>query len=298
MRKELVLKFNRKEKFKEISLLFYAMNIPFEVKSKDNMRLIIVPEKERRNALFQIYCYRRENLLTFKDLDSDVEEMDYFSYYSIVFVFFCFYIFQMFGIKISSLNLIEKGALSVIGIKNGEWYRVVTALTLHSDFLHILSNAFFGGLITYFVLKRVGRGIGWFLILLSGIAGNTISVFIHSESYVSIGSSTACFGSLGILTIERILYSDKTILKIKNSIFLPFASSLAFLGLFGASPDSDIFAHLFGYISGLLIGFLYLFLNKKIQLNVRLVNILAGCLTISVIIISWLMAIIIIKTDK
>ncbi|MGC8765448.1 MAG: rhomboid family intramembrane serine protease [Brevinematia bacterium] len=291
MEKKLILKFRRKERFKDISLLLYAMNIPFEVKNDNGNRLIIISESRRKEALYQIYCYRKENSTDVRGVEPEVETMDYLSYYSIILVFFCFYIFQMIEINFfGEVSIIKLGALSVKGFRNGEWYRVITALTLHSDFLHILSNAFFGGIFAYFVLKKAGSGIGWLLILISGISGNLLSVFLQDESYVSIGSSTACFGALGILTAEKIVNINKASLILKNSIFLPFASSLAFLGLFGTSAGSDITGHFSGYISGLAIGFIYNLLSKKIKSKEKFFNILSGLAAIFIIIVSWLIA--------
>ncbi len=288
---DLKLKFKRNEKFKEIVLLFSAMNIPFEIRSEGNFKIILVEKNERRNALSQIYCYRKENQLVLKDVLSEKDKFDYFSYYLVIVVFFSFYLFQMMEKNFFlELNILELGVLSVKKVWQNEWYRLITALTLHADFLHILSNALFGGLIIYFVLKKIGKGTGWFFVLISGIAGNLISVLVQHETYVALGSSTACFGALGLLTGERIFNSGRTNLIIKNTAFLPFASSLAFLGLFGTSAGSDITAHFSGYLCGLLIGSIYTFSSKKVNLKNRFLNIFFGCLSVLIIVLSWVMA--------
>lgn len=65
------------------------------------------------------------------------------------------------------------GSLDVFRVKTfGEWYRCVTALTLHADSQHLFGNVLFGAPFLILLCRRVGLGLGLFLILLAGTFGN------------------------------------------------------------------------------------------------------------------------------
>ena len=53
----------------------------------------------------------------------------------------------------------------------GEWWRAVTALTIHADEGHLVGNMVSLSLFGYAVCLAYGGGLAWALILASGIAG-------------------------------------------------------------------------------------------------------------------------------
>ena len=57
-------------------------------------------------------------------------------------------------------------------ILRGEWFRVVTALSLHADLSHALGNAIVGGLLLSALGRRIGTAAAAWITLLSGAAGN------------------------------------------------------------------------------------------------------------------------------
>ena len=151
---------------------------------------------------------------------------------------------------------INRFAASAELILQGEIHRCATALFLHGDDMHLLGNmagiAFFGTA----VISLTGPGLGWLMIVLSGMAGNGINAWFFQSDHVSIGASTAVFGAVGILAAIRFirLLWEKGV---HINTFLPLGAGLALLGLLGSSTHTDISAHLFGYLSGLILGSLY-----------------------------------------
>jgi membrane associated rhomboid family serine protease len=135
-----------------------------------------------------------------------------------------------------------------------QWWRLVTALTLHADPSHLLGNMMIGGLLMIWLCSLLGIGLGWGLTLLSGITGNLINAIVHGENYCSIGSSTAIFGALGIIiafqtfTAQRLSFRDRAI---------PLGAGFALLGFLGTQGEhTDLGAHFFGFMSGLMLGVL------------------------------------------
>ena len=65
-------------------------------------------------------------------------------------------------------------------LRHGEWWRVVTALTLHADLAHLLGNVLIGGLPVHLLCRTIGSSaIGWALILTAGAVGNALNVLLH-----------------------------------------------------------------------------------------------------------------------
>ena len=143
-------------------------------------------------------------------------------------------------------------------IMAGEWWRTVTALTIHSGVVHLLSNMVFIILIGHFVCRAFGGGLGILAILLSGALGNWLTAAIMQPDYLSVGASTAGFAALGILVTRQVIEnyrSCRDLRSIWSRVWLPLCAGLAMLGMTGTGPRSDIAAHLFGFLAGMLTAF-------------------------------------------
>src|SRR5205809_421801 len=82
----------------------------------------------------------------------------------------------------------ERGSAEESAILHGQWWRTVTALTLHADASHLAANLATGLLFAAFVIPRLGAGFTWLAILLSGALGNALNAWgYRGESHDSIG---------------------------------------------------------------------------------------------------------------
>ena len=82
---------------------------------------------------------------------------------------------------------------------SGQWWRAVTALTLHVDPAHLLGNAACGALFLCLLCRDTGVGLGFALCLAAGGLGNVIKVLVQGPGLHFLGASTAVFGALGAL---------------------------------------------------------------------------------------------------
>lgn len=142
-----------------------------------------------------------------------------------------------------------------------EPWRAVTALTLHGDAAHVLGNAVSGTVFASAVYRRLGSGGGTLAVLASGIVGNVANAFwyygIQGEHHGSIGASTAIFGAIGLLAATQLSVNRSQSDGPPRSwteTAGPIVGGLALLGSLGASPSSDLGAHFFGFVAGLVIG--------------------------------------------
>ena len=155
-------------------------------------------------------------------------------------------------------------------IMAGELWRTLTALTLHADTMHLLGNLVFGSFFGFYVGKYLGEGFGWSLILLGGVLGNTINALVQSPMHLSVGASTSVFAALGILTAWRWRrgFEPNTSWRVR---FAPLYAGIALLAFTGTAGEStDLGAHLFGFISGLLLGLLAAYIAERLRPRAQL----------------------------
>ena len=144
-------------------------------------------------------------------------------------------------------RLFQAGEARAEAILGGEPWRVVTALTLHTDVSHLVSNLASGALVATALCMIVGPGVGAWLLLASGAAGNWITAFVHGTAHRAVGASTAIFGGIGALV-------GLSIVRRRRRAWVPLAAGLALLGLLGTSEKSDLLAHFFGFATGVAGG--------------------------------------------
>jgi rhomboid protease GluP len=139
-------------------------------------------------------------------------------------------------------------------LEESEWWRLLTALTLHADSVHLLSNCLIGGWLIHFFCRLTGSGLGLFAILVSAGCGNLINVLAQGPNHQFVGFSTAIFAVIGMLS--SLAYLRKKHFTGTHILF-PLMAGAALLAALGSSGEhTDLGAHLFGLVCGLLSGML------------------------------------------
>ncbi len=182
----------------------------------------------------------------------------------------------------------DAGAAIAGRITSGEWWRTVTALTLHGDLGHIASNVVAGGFVGILLSQTLGIGLAWLAILLSGIIGNFLNAFLHAPGYTAIGASTAVFGGLGILA--ALAWRQRASLGRGWRVWAPLAAGamlLAFLGL--GEGHIDIGGHILGFVAGIAIGAV-LHITSPGQPGQARRQALFGATSLALIVVSWIAA--------
>lgn len=146
------------------------------------------------------------------------------------------------------------GRLDAGRVLAGEWWRTVTALTLHVDLDHLLGNLAFGAFFGYFAGRYLGRGVGWLAIVVAAAAGNTLDALVQVPEHRAIGASTAVFAALGLLTAYtwRRGFWKATRWRARITPIVAGLGLLAFTGT--AGENTDLTAHLGGFVMGFAVG--------------------------------------------
>jgi membrane associated rhomboid family serine protease len=154
---------------------------------------------------------------------------------------------------------VEAGALDGPAVfARGEWWRPATALWLHADIGHLGSNLLSGVLVFAAVATTLGRRRGWLLLALASFTGNLVVAALNfAGPHRSLGASTAVFAGLGLLTGRAIRRAAACAGHRHRwrGVFVPLASGLVLLGLYGAGDwQVDVVAHAAGFGAGLAAG--------------------------------------------
>ena len=98
------------------------------------------------------------------------------------------------------LDAFNVGELNAGLVQQGQWWRVFTALTLHIDTLHLVSNTVFGMWFGYLASRLIGVGNAWLLVVLAAGFANWVEGYFGPPGHLSVGASTAVFSALGLLS--------------------------------------------------------------------------------------------------
>ncbi len=170
-------------------------------------------------------------------------------------------------------------------ILDGQWWRLVTSLTLHADWLHLFCNLSLGGIFIVSLCHELGAGLAWGLILGSGVLGNLANACLQAPDHRSVGASTAVFGAVGILAALSLMRNRRMIFSRRP---LPLAAALALLALLGTEgKQTDLGAHLFGFLFGTGLGLAAGYLVEKRGRPGRLVNALLASAAAAAVTASW-----------
>lgn len=190
------------------------------------------------------------------------------------------------GIDSLGVDWLELGSINGSVPSTHEWWRVFTALTLHSDVAHLTGNLVFGIVLGYFGSIAVGGGIAWTGIVLGAALGNTLDVLLMPPVNSSIGASTAVFAALGLISAHAWRQGNATGLR-RVKQWAPLVAGVMLLALTGmGGENTDIVAHVTGFISGGLCGGILGRLNQE-GFKQRSVQITAAALTIAAIAFAW-----------
>ena len=174
----------------------------------------------------------------------------------------------------SGEHLIHWGAnVGVLVLADHEWWRLVTSTFVHSGIIHIATNMwclYNLGLLGEPLMGAFGVVAAY---LLTGVAGNLLSVALHpgvvsagqvvDPGVISVGASGAVFGIAGVLIPllgSKLLPVDRgEVARLRRSVI--YFAVLNFVIGFGADAFNtrvriDNMAHLGGFLSGILLGML------------------------------------------
>lgn len=144
-------------------------------------------------------------------------------------------------------------------IKEGEYWRLITPIFVHVAFGHLFFNSFSLILFGPALERALGSFLFTIVYLASGIGANIATLFIQEPFYIHIGASGAIFGLFGVY-LAVILMKKEMMPAQGRQIILPIAVISVIMTFF--QSQVNVTGHIFGLISGFLIGRLLLEMRK------------------------------------
>lgn len=187
-----------------------------------------------------------------------------------------------FGADWLSLGSLDAGA-------RGEWWRAVTALTLHLDQEHLLGNVLFGALAGIAASRLLGPGVAWASILGAAALANYAEILVTPITHRAVGASTAVFAALGLLSgmawRQRLTLRERLWYR-----WAPLIAGICLLTLLGAgSAHVDVLGHALGFLFGLGVGWMYV--RTGVPGNrIRRVQLITGLGAVLVVCAAWFFA--------
>ncbi len=141
-----------------------------------------------------------------------------------------------------------------IGVADGEYYRVITAAFMHTQWWHIGFNMYALWVLGSWLEPVLGRARFLALYLLSALGGSAASLLGLGVGEIAYGASGAVFGIFGaLLVISRRLGRDTSVLValLVLNLVLGFVVS-----------GIDWRAHVGGFVTGALLALVYAYAPK------------------------------------
>jgi len=278
---------------RQLSLVLDSRGIPCLLETREGSLRLLVPPEWYERALYELCSYVRENAhWPPPPPQSHPLFNNVLATISILILLATFHNLTLMEIPLSGVSTPDWAALGsaqAAKILEGQWWRLVTALTLHADWAHLSSNLAIGGVFVIFLCRELGSGLTWSLILSAGALGNLANAVMHSSGHSSVGASTAVFGVVGILAAISLVRNRN---QLQRRWPLPVASALALLALLGTEgKNTDLGAHLFGFIYGGFLGLITGYLIDRHGRPGPVLNAILELLCVVTVVGAWWLAV-------
>lgn len=240
-----------------------SRRVPYRVEYAGNELRIAVPAGHAEKASEELAAYEQINRgwprLVPADPQASQPLLSDASFFTALLSAAALFRFYLWVESTPWLGWRERGVWRDSALAAGEWWRVVTALTLHADALHVLGNLFWMLGLLAILGAEIGAGAAWAAMIFAGALGNTVMIALAPEGHSTLGASTMVFGLLGILSAVRTWHSWRRRQRGRGQLlrivpWLPLLAGLAMLGMYGTAPGSDLLGHGCGFGAGVAIG--------------------------------------------
>ena len=180
--------------------------------------------------------------------------------YSNIAVFLWLVLSGMKIIDTTTLPLLKGGANYGPFTLAGDWWRLFSNLFVHTDIIHLVVNMFILAIFGSKVEQLFNTRRFCLAFLLTGLCASTGSLYMDSEA-VGCGASGAICGLCGVLASFSLYHCIRQ--KDRKLYLLSFLATIGSLicynVLLAIMGGIDYAAHITGFISGFLLGMIYMY---------------------------------------
>jgi membrane associated rhomboid family serine protease len=237
----------------ERAFMLHAVGIASQLVTNGHYWSLIVAPDDAANALFNLRRYEKENAPVRRFVRPEGSHAHAWigaACYAIVLLVVSY----LAGYKYLGVDWLDVGSLQARAVRSGEVWRAFTALTLHFDVAHLLGNLGFGMFFGWLAAQLLGPGVAWAGAVAAAASANLCNGLVQPANHLSAGASTCVFAMLGLLAAyawrrradagERWAYR-----------WAPLIAGVFMLGFTGVGGENtDVLAHLSGFVAGLVAG--------------------------------------------
>jgi membrane associated rhomboid family serine protease len=284
---------------KEFSLVLLARLVEHEIVPDGAYWALLVPGHELRRAHEELGRYSLERQVR-RPVSKYRRPAPGAIYGAAAYTVSLLFIAYCAGIRLFNSDWLTLGGLDSAEVVHHQWWRAVTALTLHTGPGHLLSNLAYGLLAGIAAARLIGPGVAWAAGLSAAVLANVIEMAVSPVWHRAIGASTLVFALLGLITGLAVADTEKS----RERSFrrwTPVAAGVALLALTGGGgvdlekgapqTDVDILGHLLGFACGVGTGFLMQ--KAHLRSESARVQILAGAAALATIAVAWALALLV-----
>lgn len=158
------------------------------------------------------------------------------------------------GLGVDVEVLLSLGASNRAYVQDGDYWRLLTAVFLHSDWIHVLVNSVF--MFSWCATVERTVGPGWFAFAYLTMGSGSFAASVLGRPYTSVGASGAGFGMIAVVLAMLYRREGNWNSFISNPYVRSILSQVAFWILIGffVFRGMDNVAHVGGLVLGVLCG--------------------------------------------
>lgn len=270
------------------ALVLAAAQIPFQIVEETNASVLLVPARDSARAMHELTQYDDENPPIVIAPAAPIA-------YQNALPGLLGYALTICGVAAIATSAAWAQDWYIAGridgalIRTGEWWRLITALTLHAGLQHLVGNLVFGCFFGLFAGRLLGSGVAWLAILLAAASGNALNTLLLESTHRAVGASTAVFAALGLIAAYvwrgKLMRQDRWPYRVG-----PIVGGFALLMYTGTGGENtDVGAHLMGFLCGLAGGMLLAPVRARLP-DARL-QLLTGAIAVVLVCAAWLAAV-------
>jgi len=272
----------------ESSLVLAAKDLKYEMLERDGLWELRVPGNEAPQAREELDRYAAERRVA-RAAPVVIQPFGGAGIGAAAYVFVLLLAAYCAGNQAFGLDWLAAGSLDARS-GAGEWWRAITALTLHYDQAHLLGNLLFGVVMGSLACRLFGPGIAWASILAAGACANYLEMLIAPPPHRAVGASTAVFAALGLLTgfAWRLRLGAAERFRYRWAPLFAGVCLLGFLGTgAGGAEKVDVLGHVLGFAAGTALGWTFVRDGVPWLHRGRVTQFTAGVLALLAVAAAW-----------
>ncbi|MDQ3003001.1 MAG: rhomboid family intramembrane serine protease [Fibrobacterota bacterium] len=287
--RHVLLKSARKDEILDYSLLLASQSIKHWMEFDGSEWSLTLDERDVPLAAEIVSVYHAENR-GFQDLPPTAGELDLLVS-PLLYLAVPVAAYFIVGLSPWANWWYSRGSADARLILEGQWWRCITAATLHADEVHFLGNLVSGYFILNLLNHRLGMGSIMILSTLGAGITNYMVALASGARHVSIGYSSVVFCALGMLAAVETLnlqkLRDPAVIAGQGPAstgwrpgrrpvgagtwfgglrrLTPLISAFFVAVMVGLGENADVKAHFYGFGIGAGLGLLSRFMPRRVK---------------------------------